>query len=97
MSNNFYRGAKGIEFVFHGAWNDPELIYDGKSFNYWDIEDALWGEFCEIVSEDTGLSVMDIDSHVDDYEDAFNLFVQDNAVSYLEDCISGGYDYKIVE
>ena len=92
-----YRGADGIEYVSHGAWSDPELIYDGKSFNYWDIEDALWGEFCEIVSEDTGKSAIDIDSHVDDYEDAFNLFVQDNAVSYLEDCIFGGYDYKIVE
>lgn len=31
------------------------------------------------------------------YEDAFNEYVQDNAVSYLEDCIFGGYDYKIVK
>lgn len=92
-----YRGADGIEYVSHGAWSDPELIYDGKSFNYWDIEDALWGEFCEIVSEDTRTPVIDIDSHMDDYEDAFNLFVQDNAVSYLEGCVFGGYDYKIVE
>lgn len=92
-----YRGAEEIEYVFHNEWSDPELIYDGKSFNYWDIEEALWGEFCEIVSEDTGLSVMDIDSNMSDYDDAFDLFVQDNAVGYLEDCIFGGYAYKIVE
>lgn len=92
-----YRGVDGIEFVSHGAWSDPELIYNGKSFNYWDIEDALWGEFCEIVSEDTGKSIMEIDSNMNDYEDDFDLFVQDNAVNYLEDCIFGGYDYKIVE
>lgn len=92
-----YRGADGIEFVFHGAWSDPELIYDGKSFKYWDIDNALWDMFCEIVSEDTGKSIMEIDSNMNDYEDDFNLFVQDNAVNYLEDCIFGGYDYKIVE
>lgn len=97
MADNLYRGTDGIEYVFHGAWNDPELIYDGKSFNYWDIESALWDEFCEIVSEDTGKSITEIDSNTNDYEDDFNLFVQDNAVNYLEDCIFGGYDYKIVE
>ena len=97
MSNNFYRGAEGIEYVSHGAWSDPELIYDGKSFNYYDIDDALWGEFCEIVSEDTGIPVAEIDSNMNVYEDAFNEFVQDNAVNYLEDCIFDGYDYKIVE
>ena len=89
MSSNFYRGAEGIEFVSHGAWADPELIYDGKSFNYWDIDNALWDMFCEEVAEDAGVSVND--------EDAFNEYVQNNAVDFLNDCIFGGYDYKIVE
>ena len=40
---------------------------------------------------------MEIDSNMNDYEDDFNLFVRDNAVNYLEDCIFGGYDYKIVK
>ena len=89
MSSNFYRGAEGIEFVSHGAWADPELIYDGKSFNYWDIDNALWDMFCEEVAEDAGVSVND--------EDAFNKYVQDVAADFLNDCIFGGYDYKIVE
>lgn len=97
MTNNLYRGTKGIEYVSHGAWADPELIYDGKSFNYWDIEEALWDMFCEEVAETTGASTVYVGYRSDDYHDAFNLFVQDNAVSYLEDCIFGGYDYKIVE
>lgn len=33
-----YRGANGIEFVSHGSWSDPELVWEGLTFNYWDIE-----------------------------------------------------------
>lgn len=95
MANNLYRGTDGIEYVSHGAWSDPELIYDGKSLNYWDIEDALWNMFCEEVAEDAGISVDEMDLF--SYEDAFSEYVQNNAVDYLEDCIFGGYDYKIVE
>ena len=89
MSSNFYRGTEGIEYVSHGAWNDPELIYDGKSFNYWDIDNALWDMFCEEIAKGAGVSADD--------EDAFNEYVQNNAVDFLNDCIFGGYDYKIVE
>ena len=89
MADNLYRGAEGIEFVSHGVWADPEIIYDGKSFNYWDIDNALWDMFCEEIAEDAGVSVND--------EDAFNKYVQDVAVDFLNDCIFGGYDYKIVE
>lgn len=79
MSNNFYRGTEGIEYVSHGAWNDPELIYDGKSFNYWDIDNALWDMFYEEIAED-GMDPFSC-------EVAFNEYVQDNAVNYLEDCV----------
>ena len=95
MANNLYRGTEGIEYVSHGAWADPELIYDGKSFNYWDIEDALWDMFCEKVAEDAGISVDEMDLF--SYENAFNEYVQNNAADFLNDCIFGGYDYKIVE
>lgn len=42
-----YRGIPNIKFVWHGDWADPELIYKGHSFNYWDLEDALWGDYVE--------------------------------------------------
>lgn len=86
-----YRGAEGIEFVSHGAWNDPELIYDGKSFNYWDIDNALWDMFCEMIEEDIGTTVYEIEQNMDKYEPMFDEYVQDIATSYLDDCIFGGY------
>lgn len=76
-----YHGIPEIELVYHGAWSDPELIYDGKSFNYWDIDDALWDMFCEVLHEDNGLSVSEM----------FDEYVQDIATSYLDDCIFNGY------
>lgn len=86
-----YRGADGIEFVSHGEWADPELIYDGKSFNYWDIEDALWDMFCEGIENETGTDVYQIEKQMEKYEPMFEQFVRENCVDYLEDCIFGGY------
>lgn len=96
MANNLYRGTDGIEYVSHGAWSDPELIYDGKSFNYYDIDDALWDMFCEDIAEERGVPRNKVNEFNVNLSD-FDRFVQDNAVNYLEDCIFGGYDYKIVE
>lgn len=91
LVEGFYRGAKGVEFVGHGEWADPELIYNGYSFNYWDIEDALWHDFLE----ETGYS----DAQSDDpkVEKQFNKFVQDRATDYLDDCIFGGVGTPIDE
>ncbi len=86
-----YRGAEGIEFVSHGEWSDPELIYDGLSFNYWDIENALWSMFCEELGEETGLTIYQIEEQIDKYEPMFDKYVQQCAVEYLNDVIAGGY------
>lgn len=86
-----YRGAEGIEFVSHGEWSDPELIYDGLSFNYWDIENALWSMFCEELGEETGLTIYQIEEQIDKYEPMFDKYVQQYAVEYLNDVIAGGY------
>jgi len=61
MSNetkNFY-GLDGIEFIWHGEWADPEVEYEGRRFNYYDLEDPLWEIFreereteCQPVNED---------------------------------------------
>ena len=91
MTKNNWRGCEKIEFVYYNEWADPDLIYNGYTFNYWDIEDALWSEFCEIVSDETGLSVYDIESDMEKFEPMFNEYVQENAVNYIEDCIFGGY------
>lgn len=43
---NWY-GLKGIIFISHGDYADPELEYKGVRFNVHDIEDALWNSYCE--------------------------------------------------
>lgn len=40
----FY-SLKRIKFIYHGDWSDPEAIYKGKSYNYYDFEDVLFSYF----------------------------------------------------
>lgn len=46
----FY-GIYGIRLVWHGEWNDPELIWHGKSFNYYHVETPLWENYTEECAE----------------------------------------------
>ena len=47
MKKNYYRGIRGIEFIWHGETPDPELSYQGKVVNYYDVEDTIWQEYKE--------------------------------------------------
>jgi len=40
-----YLGIKGVKFIYHGDWADPEIMYKGYLFNYYDVEDPLWEDF----------------------------------------------------
>jgi hypothetical protein len=46
MKKWFY-GIYGIEFIWHGEWSDPELVWHKKSFNYYDLENCLYDDFKE--------------------------------------------------
>lgn len=83
---NGWRGSKDIEYVWKGPWSDPELVYDGKTFNYWDIEDALWNMFLE-----ENPQWKDSDSDNPECEDEFDKYVQSEGALYLDDVIAGGY------
>ena len=87
---NGYRGSKDIEYVWKGPWSDPELVYDGKTFNYWDIEDALWSMFLEENPQWT-----DDDSNNPECEDEFNRYVQYNGALYLDDVIASYFDESL--
>lgn len=80
-----WRGCSNIEVVSHGRWSDPDLVYDGYTFNYWDIENALWDMFLE----ETGYT----DNMSDDpqVEVEFDEYCQNEADAYLDDVIAGGY------
>lgn len=80
INEDLYRGVKGVEFVWRGTQSDPLLKYKGKTFNYYDIEDALWDEFKEMTGSNS--------------EDAFDRWIQRNpeeVTNYLDDAIYGGY------
>lgn len=40
-------GIHGIRYISHGEWSDAELVWHGKSFNIFDVQDPLWHEFEE--------------------------------------------------
>ena len=81
-----WRGVEGIKYLSPGnTQSDPSLVYNGYTFNYWDIEDALWDMFLE----DTGHT--DSESDVPEVEDEFNQWLKGTATYYLDDVIYGGY------
>lgn len=86
VKKGWYRGNKDIEFTHYNEYTDPTLTYDGKTFNYWDIEDALWNMFLEVNPQWT-----DNDSGNPECEDEFNEYVQSVGTFYLDDVIAGGY------
>ena len=95
--SNTYRGAKGVTFIDKGNANDPELEYKGKTYNYWDIENALWEDFKDYakennieVNEQWGANKNLTSPETDE---AFNKYVKENVYKYLED----GDDYATDE
>lgn len=47
----YFYGIRGIQFIWHGEWSDPELIWHKQSFNYFDLEDPLWSMYNEECEE----------------------------------------------
>lgn len=99
VNEAFYRGNKRIKFVYNGDYADPDLIYNGYTFNYYDIEEALWEDFLYGVEDgdiDVSFDREYAENNSDDkaVNDAFNLYVQENGVDYLNDVIYGGYFEK---
>ena len=69
----FY-GLPDVEFTVPNDTDDPTIFYNGKYYNYYDVEDTLWDWF----KEDTGSSD----------ENAFESWVSENSdyvYSVLED------------
>lgn len=76
MSNKWFYGIEGIEFIWRGTQSDPLIEYKGKQFNYWDLEDAMWEDYCEAVPNED--------------ENGFAKWMHDNSEAvkcYLDDWI----------
>ena len=83
VKGNFY-GISKVKFLYHGQWADPEIIYKNHSFNYYDLEGALWDYFLE----EKGIT-----QNQDKYKDDFKQWVFDNqqeAHNLLDDWIFCG-------
>lgn len=96
--NDWYGVVTGVKFKFHGPVSDPGLIYDGREFNYWDIEDAIYDMYREDLREnfpdDEYLVQIDFDPGADENDSHFTDWLAGNVNlihSYLDDVIAGGY------
>ena len=69
MQHDCFYGIRGIRFIWHGAWSDPELIWHRQSFNYYDLEDTLWSYYRDECDEK--------EKQVS--EDDFVCWIQENA------------------
>ena len=77
-------GCDAIEMRYYHDTADPDLVWNDLTFNYYDIESALWDMFCEEHPEVRHMEIGEID-------DEFGAYVRAYAVDYLADCVAGGY------
>lgn len=76
-------GTKSIEFIWHGSWADPELRFEGKTIDYWSIEEFVCGEM-----KDEGLDYNDDDlfgKYVREHEELIAVTIIEYADARAED------------
>lgn len=95
---DWYGVVTGVKFKSHGPVSDPGLIYNGREFNYWDIEDAIYDmyrdDLRENFSDDEFLVQIDFDPLPDENDSHFIGWLEENIERihcYLDEVIAGGY------
>ena len=95
---DWYGVVTGVKFKSNGIVADPGLIYNGREFNYWDIEDAIYDMYRDYLREefpdDEYLVQIDFDPLPDEHDEDFTGWLSDNVEiihSYFDDVIAGGY------
>ena len=83
-NKKWFYGIYGIEFIYHGEWNDPELIWRKKSFNYYTLENELWNIYT-LECEEENKKVND---------DDFSIWMKNNA-SLVKNELQYMKDHKI--
>lgn len=74
---------------YHNDYADPDLLYKGYTFNYWDIEDALWENFESDCADE--IEMLKADGGDAAVDKAFDEYVRENADMYLDELIANGY------
>ena len=78
-----YCGIPDIGILWHGEWADPEIVFDGQTCDYYELEDGLWERYAEECRENG--KTADVDR--------FPAWVKENeelAKEFLRELISGG-------
>jgi hypothetical protein len=52
MERSYFYGIYGIRFIWHGEQADPELVWHGHTFRYYDVETPLYEMFREECDND---------------------------------------------
>lgn len=78
-----YRGIDGVKHIWHGEWADPEVEYDGKLVNYWDID-----EYMQDMADRNGINIEDkeaLNQFCIDNEDTVKQYIIDNGQPIEDD------------
>lgn len=76
-----WMGIKGIKFIWHNEWADPELQYKGKLVSCTLVQDTMWERFYEETgSEDDEDFVRYIQTHVDDVKELIEHLIKEKQV-----------------
>lgn len=88
-----WRGCKNVMLGYYNDYADPDLLYKGYNFNYYDIEDAMYEDFYSEFSDqlDDEIAWCGEETAKKHAEEAFDKYVRENADSYLDDAIANGY------
>ena len=74
-----YYGIKGIKFIWHNCWADPEIEYKGRRCSCYCIEDVMWDRWTHD-ENDNFIPEREKD------EDGFCKYMLDNADEVYELC-----------
>lgn len=78
MKQGLFYGIKDLYFIWNGTDRDPQIEYQGKRYNYYQIENDLWISFKEYCQE-TGLDP--------ETDENFRQYVQEQADYIKNDLI----------
>ena len=76
--NRLYLGIPGVYYISRGEWSDPLIEYNGYVYNYYDIEDWLWGDYQEWCETESGEIPTD-----DGYDDYVNNYISSDGVTSM--------------
>lgn len=88
-----WRGCKNVMFGYYNDYDDPDLLYKGYVFNYYDVEDAMHEDFHSEFSDqlDDEIAWCGEETARKHAVEAFDKYVRENADMYLDELIANGY------